>query len=419
MMLVWSFAAIVIATVEGLTHNLTVYRITPRNYSGLVNLDTGDAAGDAFFGLYEKAAPVLCSQGSAGVNQLLCDNDPLLQIPGFNVYTQTVIEADTRFGVYALCNPEKSAPHDFYCAERHEAGCWYEDPEHPEWADDFADVCNKTDCHCDIITSHAVGMEYPHIGFVNPTNTPAQCDISFYQLEGYENFNRYSIINTTNGVDLGTCCSLCTERNTESKTECGGYSFTPAKASLETGTGTCVLHRTASFFDVKRSKDATVGLFTGLGVQSFVQHAIGKLSNLFNGIWYSTQAPGQCVHPGEVLGKDCWWRVINQTAQVNASCVNGAMINKAVNERPECFKGCPEPENELSECWVACLFETLVGNKSAVPPVPEISPDVLIDVFEKSFQTCTQVPDCPDPCLPPCWAVPKGDPCDPKAQSYF
>lgn len=128
MMLAWSLVAVVIATasrtVEGLTHNLTVYRITPRNYSGLVNLDTGDAAGDAFFGLYEKAAPVLCSHTKFPVNQLLCENDPLLQIPGFNVYTQTVIEADTRFGVYALCNPEKSAPHDFYCTGHHEKSCW-------------------------------------------------------------------------------------------------------------------------------------------------------------------------------------------------------------------------------------------------------------------------------------------------------
>ena len=33
--------------------NITLYRITPRNYTGVTNLDTGDPAGDAFFGLYE------------------------------------------------------------------------------------------------------------------------------------------------------------------------------------------------------------------------------------------------------------------------------------------------------------------------------------------------------------------------------
>ena len=63
------------------------------------NLDTGDAAGDAFFGyppdgtrrcwiarkswlgrrLYEKSAPVVCRHDSTS---LLCTNEPLLQIPG-------------------------------------------------------------------------------------------------------------------------------------------------------------------------------------------------------------------------------------------------------------------------------------------------------------------------------------------------
>ena len=42
------------------TVNLTLYRITPRNYTGIADLDTGDAAGDAYFGLYEKSAPVVC-----------------------------------------------------------------------------------------------------------------------------------------------------------------------------------------------------------------------------------------------------------------------------------------------------------------------------------------------------------------------
>lgn len=30
-----------------------VYRITPRNYTGLTNLDSGNSRGDVFFGIYE------------------------------------------------------------------------------------------------------------------------------------------------------------------------------------------------------------------------------------------------------------------------------------------------------------------------------------------------------------------------------
>ena len=45
------------------------------------DFDTGDAAGDAFFGLYEKSAPIVCKGKDASRN-LLCGNEPILQIPG-------------------------------------------------------------------------------------------------------------------------------------------------------------------------------------------------------------------------------------------------------------------------------------------------------------------------------------------------
>ena len=103
-------------------HNITVYRITPRNYTGLTDLDTGDAAGDAFFGLYEKAAPALCRDESQA-SSLLCNNDALLQIPGFNVYLKVIVEADDRFGEYSKCNPSQTPPHNFYC-EIDARSCW-------------------------------------------------------------------------------------------------------------------------------------------------------------------------------------------------------------------------------------------------------------------------------------------------------
>ncbi len=104
--------------------NFTVYRITPRNYTGLTNLDTGDAPGDAFFGLYEKAEPVVCLDDQ---RDLLCRNDPLLQIPGFNVYIRANIQADARFGDYSECNPLSDPPHDFACAPgQNHYYCWSE-----------------------------------------------------------------------------------------------------------------------------------------------------------------------------------------------------------------------------------------------------------------------------------------------------
>jgi hypothetical protein len=79
----------------------TLYRITPRNYTGVTDLDTGDAAGDAHFGLYEKSAPVVCDAklNPRHAENILCENDALLQIPGFNVYIAVEVEMDDRFGV--------------------------------------------------------------------------------------------------------------------------------------------------------------------------------------------------------------------------------------------------------------------------------------------------------------------------------
>ena len=98
------------------TVNLTLYRITPRNYTGIADLDTGDAAGDVFFGLFEKSAPVVCHDWDPRLgSSALCGNSPILQIPGFNVYTATKVEADARMGLYAQCQPQIAPPHVFAC----------------------------------------------------------------------------------------------------------------------------------------------------------------------------------------------------------------------------------------------------------------------------------------------------------------
>ena len=88
------------------TTNITVYRITPRNYTGLTNLDSGDGAGDVFFGLYEFALPIICAASSPDRGLVNCQNVPILSIPDFNVYTEFEIEVDERFGEYAGCNPD-------------------------------------------------------------------------------------------------------------------------------------------------------------------------------------------------------------------------------------------------------------------------------------------------------------------------
>ena len=55
----------------------------------------------------QREALVCAGAGSkSGGGNLLCQNEPILQIPGFNVYTRTTVEADARLGDYSECNPD-------------------------------------------------------------------------------------------------------------------------------------------------------------------------------------------------------------------------------------------------------------------------------------------------------------------------
>ena len=68
--------ALVLATGEPASR--TLFRVTPRNYTGLTNMNSGDPAGVVFFGLFELALPIICAANPKQVN---CQNTPILQIP--------------------------------------------------------------------------------------------------------------------------------------------------------------------------------------------------------------------------------------------------------------------------------------------------------------------------------------------------
>lgn len=132
--------------------DLTVYRITPRNYTGLTNLDSGDARGDVYFGLYEFSLPIVCRDDPHIAN---CRNIPILSIPGYNVYTQFAIEADERFGGYTGCNPDPDNG-TFVCWGPRNDTCWDDDPVA---ARTFASSCRAGECRCVAFDSESVGRE--------------------------------------------------------------------------------------------------------------------------------------------------------------------------------------------------------------------------------------------------------------------
>jgi len=83
----------------------TVYRTTPINYTGLTNMDSGDAHGDVYFGLAQLVLPPLCK---IYPGFLWCQNRKFLSDGAAHmVYTEFVIEARPAYGDYQPCNPDQ------------------------------------------------------------------------------------------------------------------------------------------------------------------------------------------------------------------------------------------------------------------------------------------------------------------------
>ena len=200
----------------------------------------------------------------------------------------------------------------------------YEDTNsrHPDWKETFKDLCDPKKCTCDVIEREAVGREYPRFGATSPPGTPNVCSNNYYTIENFANYNSRSVVTKLQNVTLADCCTSCSNMNTIDKTVCGSYTFVPAvddSEGIPTGPGTCTIHGPTSFSDFGPRAGVVTGYFSGLGLVAFVQKAAGDLSDLMNGTWYSTQRPGQCNSSTDVIGTDCFWREVEQVAQVRES----------------------------------------------------------------------------------------------------
>ena len=77
------------------------------------------------------------------------------------------VEADSRFGDYAECNPDAHTG-VFACAHHHHGGfgpteCWYNSTSNPQWKSQFADECSMSHCKCDAVEVLSVGVEYVEV----------------------------------------------------------------------------------------------------------------------------------------------------------------------------------------------------------------------------------------------------------------
>lgn len=82
--------------------NLTLYHLNEANYSGIDNMNTADAAGDAFFDINSYMIPQLCRNKSQHTYPGECTNPEYLGAD--LVITRVKVEVDVRFGDYGRCN---------------------------------------------------------------------------------------------------------------------------------------------------------------------------------------------------------------------------------------------------------------------------------------------------------------------------
>ena len=392
------------------TINTTVYRITPRNYTGLTNFDSGSAGGDAFFGIYELQAPLVCSNKKAANYNLLCRNEPILQIPGFNVYTRTIIEMDERTGDYSECNPDQStgifACQHFHYPDHEPPVCWFNSTDNPEWKTSFNSECDLTICKCDAVEKKSVGREITgnQFGSGNPKDWPQQCLDNFYAVDGYIFGGKSKPTKILTNTNEGDCCNACAFEKRGFLSGCGGYTW-------EKVNQTCSIF---SIFDKPHTPapPSSQGLvrsgfnLKGTPYWSVLGSTTTQIALTLNGSWWSTRASGECKTGERPNGNgNCWWRIVKQTSNVNASCVNGNLIAVVKNSNQGCWDACTPSDraNMRSTCFIQCFFETAAGNKTKgwLP----MSRSTLINAFESSFDTCPQIKPCPPPCLPPVQSV--------------
>ena len=130
--------------------NLTLYRLTPTNITGLEDKDTGDAAGDIYFQLYELTFPLYCQQNP---HDSSCQNSVFDDINN-DVYRQSVVEIDSsHYGVYNGCDPQPNGS-SFRCRPYWHGGCWY---DVAPYNTTFAGICDRANCSCAALFAQAVG----------------------------------------------------------------------------------------------------------------------------------------------------------------------------------------------------------------------------------------------------------------------
>ena len=122
-----------------------------------------------------------------------------------------------------------------------------------------------------------------------------------------------------------------------------------------------------------------------------------QLAGTLGGMWYSTTRAGMCFETladgGGVGDGDarCSWRLLETVKRVSKSCSDDSIYSYIeARDKADCFSACHAPSsgsrNTSDECWVRCLFVTILGDGAAAAAASGgLSRSQLLEAWERPF----------------------------------
>jgi hypothetical protein len=350
---------------RGMPQNLTVYRITPKNVSGLANKNTADPPGDLTFVISRKNLTQQCLHDPSGRG---CHTD----LESVALYGQFLIEVDGQWGPYLMCNPVDGWDTSDWrcgqeCLEPTSAGC------NPPFygKHNGTGPLGAQECWCDssLRQQHTVGREGP------PGQQPSAIQKRGYvpQCASYELWEAFFVASpcgepdasaggqvyaTVSGWSFESVSSLACQK-CEMDAQCTGWSSVD-NVTAQLFTGATKVANTPGCVGAKKSTHHHHHHGGGPSWYGVANLGDGYSSN----IWYSTPAEGQCAE-GEPLGTNgCTWRLVSTLKYANATCVDEKADAAVEAHGKVCFDTCPKPLDRNTDCYLDCYRNTLMGDAS-------------------------------------------------------
>ena len=331
------------------TERIELYRLAPVQLAvDLTNADSGDSAGDVFFGVMEAQLQCYNSAKTGQKPRLFsCRDDPMSEGTalrlGTAVYTRFTVDVNNLWSDYTMCN---AAPAGGYTCV-------------PEW-----------NCVCSDSTGGYEGGGGETCGCVGwgsgsmhlPDDAPA-----FWRNHSI-GVGRNDVEAEWGSTGGGHVTENCSRINSQ---------IACTKARCKWSAGNAQEHEST-----RAEESRCENVFD-------VAEALTCAADRVGGYWFSTQGPGENTS----------WQVVGKTV-ANATCVNAAvnaLVDRAGAAACRKQRQCPGDgsyprDGEERNCWVECFASTVVGSDSYPgtvkwdgAPTAGLSRTSLVQAFEAAW----------------------------------